>query len=559
MQHTRVPAPVPVLVVGGGTVGLAAALFLARQGVETLVVERQDGPSEHPRATGVGPRTIELLRELGLLEEVNAVAIDAGAGNLGMLKADTLATASAFTEPPAPAAPAPAGAPGADPQALASPWALRGTCPQNRLDAVLLRAARRRGVTVAYRTELLSFTQDRDGVTAVLLGPDGRREVRADYLVAADGVRSPVRSALGIPMSGVGAIGYPNVNILFRADLSRYTGGRTFVGCQITNPASPSMLMQIDGEREWVLHAGYDPEAGGSAGDFTPERCRELVHAAVGGPLEEVEVVSVLPWRVRAQLADRFSDGRVFLVGDAAHAIPPMGAFGMNTGIADAHNLAWKLALVLRGSAVPELLESYDAERRPVGALAVEQARLRLDRPHLHWDRRPHLAAERARAGIVNAPIVHLGYRYDSAAVIGPVAELPSIEDLLLDLDGSPGSRLPHLWVELDGVRTSTLELVGSGFTVLAGPDGAGWAGAAEEVAGRLGLDLHARSVDAPQWPAVAGAGRGGALLVRPDGFVAWRATDLAADPAGELERVLVQLLGMRERRADGALSRAGA
>ncbi|MFE9427458.1 FAD-dependent monooxygenase [Kitasatospora sp. NPDC006697] len=526
MRHVRVP----VLVVGGGTVGLAAGVFLGHHGVAALVVERQDGPSVHPRATGIGPRTVELLHEVGLLERVNAVAIDGSAGNLGLIKGDTLATAPALTGPPPPV---PARTASPDSPWAATPWSLRGTCPQNRLDAVLLQSARERGATVAYGTELVSFHQDEDGITARLDGPDGPCTVRAEYLIAADGVRSQVRTALGIPTGGAGAIGTPKVNILFRADLSPFTRGRLFLGCETAGPDRSAMLMTVDGEHDWVLHVGYDPEAGESAADFTTERCEELIRAAVGGEAGElgaVEVVSVLPWRVRAQLADRLSSGRAFLVGDAAHAIPPLGAFGMNTGVADAHNLAWKLALVLRGTAAPALLDSYDAERRPVGALAVDQGRRRLDHPGLHWDFSPAGAPGRAAAQLVNAPVVHLGYRYGGAGL------LPSTEDLVLD--GSPGSRLPHLWCEQDGVLRSTLELVRSRFTVLAGPAGAEWLAAAE----KLGVD--GQLVDAPDWPATVGTGRGGALLVRPDGFVAWRAGDGASDPAGELAEALGRSLG---------------
>ncbi|MFI8389784.1 FAD-dependent monooxygenase [Streptomyces sp. NPDC085540] len=552
-------ARVQVLVAGAGTVGLAATLFLARHGVEVLAVERQTGLSEHPRAIGVGPRTVEFLREVGLAEAVDAVAVDMAGGHLGMIRAESLATAEALADLSPSAAPsaAPGARPLADPLWDLSPGRLRGTCPQNRLDAVLLPAVRRHGATVLYGTELVSFSQDGERVTAILDGPDGRRSVRADYLIAADGVKSPVRAALGIPTTGPGPLGKPKVNILFRADLRSLTRGRSFLACEITRPDFHGMLMTIDGEREWVLHVGYDPEAGESARDFTPERCHRLVHSALGSQAPEVEIVSVLPWRIRALVASRFSGGRVFLAGDAAHAIPPLGAFGMNTGIADAHNLAWKLALVLRGSAAPELLDTYDAERHPVGALAVEQGRLRLADPRLHWDGSPAMAAERARAGVVNSPIVHLGYRYASTAVIDPVADPPSREEIALNLDGAPGSRMPHLWVTRHGARMSTLDLVRSRFTVLAGPRGAAWIQAATEAADRLGIDLGAEVITADpdaggdavldpegSWPAAAGITPGGALLVRPDGFVAWRAAGLE-HPGRELEQALIRLLGL--------------
>jgi putative polyketide hydroxylase len=524
-----------VLIAGGGTVGLAAALFLARHGIASTVVECQPGPSVHPRATGVSPRTVELLHEVGLFDAVNAAAVDAAGWRLGKLTAPSLAEAGFPAAGNAAAVVPVRGGPGGNPFAAFSPRVLRGTCPQNRLDNVLLAAARERGVRVEYATELTSVTQDASGVTAELARPDGRRAVTARYLVAADGARSGIRRSLGIDLHGPGTLGDPIMNILFRADLRDLTRGHNFVACE--TPAG--VIITIDGEKEWVLHAPYQP---GHADRFTPEHCASVVRSAVGVPALDIEVVSALPWRVRAHSAECYRKGRVFLAGDAAHAIPPLGAFGMNTGIADAHNLAWKLALVLRGQAGPGLLDSYDAERRPVGAMTVEQATLRLTDPRLHWDRSPALAEARRQSGVMNAPVVVTGYRYDSGAIAGPVPALPSTEDITLDLNGDPGSRVPHLWA---APATSALDLITSRFTVLHDAGGSRWGDAARQAGAGLGIEIGSHHVEG--LAKAAGITDDGALLVRPDGFVAWRCAHRTETPHADLQRILRQILDQAE------------
>ena len=195
-------------------------------------------------------------------------------------------------------------------------------------------------------------------------GQDGR-PLRARYLVAADGARSPVREALGITRSGRGFTGGPMVNVYFRADLGRVVRGREFNLCQIEHPDAPGGLASVDGRFRWVFM---------SPGPAADRDWPALLRTALGGPAPDLEVLSVLPWRAEMRVADRYRMGRVFLAGDAAHVMPPFAASGANTGIADAHNLAWKLAAVLRGEAADALLDSYQAERRPAGWFAADQS-----------------------------------------------------------------------------------------------------------------------------------------------------------------------------------------
>lgn len=526
MTETRVP----VLIVGAGSVGLFAAVFLARHGVAAMAVEQASGPSVHPRATGIGPRTMELLRQAGLADAVDALAVDMSAGSLGKISGPTLAAVDLAALPDAPPTRTGWGSP------RISPALIRGICAQDRLDTVLAPAAAQLGATLRYSTRVEAIEQDDAGVTARL---DDGTTVRSEYLIAADGARSGIRDALGIGTTGPGALGNPNMSILFRADLGRYTRGRHFTTCDITGPVR-GMFVTVDGAEDWIFHTDYQPEQGESREGFTEEHCRTLVRAAVGDPLLDVEIRSRLPWRVRGLLADEFQAGRVFLVGDAAHAVPPQGAFGLNTGAADAHNLAWKLAAVLRGQAGRGLLRTYSTERRAVASGTLTQALLRVEHPRLHWDTSPGGAAARAAVGMASAPVVQLGYRYDSTAVLDAVPRLPDTEDVALVLDGTPGSRLPHLWID---AQRSTLDLVDTDFALLTGGDGIAWAQAAEQVAARLGIAVAATAIEAPEWLSLAGIDATGAVLVRPDQVIAWRSPGPVASPAECLAAVLCQIL----------------
>ncbi|HVX29561.1 MAG TPA: FAD-dependent oxidoreductase [Nitrolancea sp.] len=529
----------PVLIVGGGTVGLSMALFLARQGVVAQLVERHAAISIHPRVVGPGVRTMELFRLAGIEDEIRRVAPLAHIG--GATSITTLVEADLAHQTPSDPAQV------TDDAERFSPTNYIH-CPQDVLDPILVDAAQRGGASICFNTEVVGIEQDGSGVTVQVVENGVQSSLRARYVIAADGSSSFIRRRLGIGTSGPGALGSHIMNILFEADLGVLVGEHPFIIAEVKNDRMHGMFVRIRDNRRWVLHISYDPANGESPADFTPERCRELIYAAIGANDVPVEILGILPWQVAGSLADRFRGGRVFLIGDAAHVVPPTGGYGMNTGIADAHNLAWKLALVLRGQADDALLSSYDAERRPAANFALEQSLLRLRNAELHFDR--SRVAERIERGIANPLVVHLGDRYVSRAIIDPNPERPSLEEIELDLDGSPGTRLPHAWVERQGERCSTLDLSDSRFTLFAGPAGDAWCAAAQCVAERRNLDFASYRLDhdfadpAGALRSALGIGESGALLVRPDGVIAWRSTESGHDPETIVQRVLEQILG---------------
>ncbi|MEU3977717.1 FAD-dependent monooxygenase [Streptomyces bacillaris] len=534
----------PVLVVGAGTVGLSMAAALSHYGVPVLLVERHAATTDHPRATGVQPPVKEFFRSIGLDERIRAASTDLLPSN-GKVDLETLAETDLATAPRIPTPPKDV----ADLTARISPTPI-GPIAQDRIDRVLCDAAGERGADIRFRTRVTEVAQDDDGVTATLVdeGDGSSYTVRADYLVAADGSASSVRRALGIEMRGPTGLGNPMINVLFTADLGDLVKGNEFAFAQISNPKSEGILLTVDNRDRWVFHISYK-ENEEQLSDYPVERCVELIKSAIGRDDIPVEVVSTIPWRMSARVADRVVEGRVILAGDSAHTIPPIGAFGMSSGVADACNLAWKLAHVVRKSAGPGLLRSYEAERLPIMRFTRDQALLRFAHLDLHWDAEKD--GERSAVEMADPLVTALAYQYQEGALIDPPAALRSLARADENLDGAPGTRVPHAWVEHRGKRISVLDLPGEGFALLTGAEGAAWTAAAERVAARTGLILRGYSVGPGcevsdpdgAWAASAGIEPGGALLVRPDMFVAWRSVGAHERPEEQLAAVLDRIL----------------
>ncbi|HEY2958475.1 MAG TPA: FAD-dependent monooxygenase [Actinomycetota bacterium] len=537
-----------VLVVGGALTGLSSAVFLGVHGVRALLVERHPDLLIHPRLRGLTPRAVEAFRQVGLEPAIRDASFATGEGYTWVpVRADTLAGEHALAEE------SDEGEEAGD----ASPAAF-APIDQDKLEVLLRDKATELGADVRFATELVSFQQDDDGITAVLRDRrDGaERTVRAGYLIAADGANSPIRERLGIGTDGPGVL-FNTVTTMIEADLRPALGGRRVSIAYLQQPRPFTILMaHDDAGRRWVFATGYAPEHGESIDDFTDARVVGMVRAAAGLPDVAVRLRPQIPgtdlkalgFAVGARVAQRYRDRRVFLVGDAAKIVPPTGGLGGSTGILDAHNLAWKLAAVLGGLAGPALLDTYHAERHPVGLFTMEQALARFGARMAPGDGGPGPAP-------LDYQAIAFGYQYRSSAVLG--APDDGAPPLLPDqLTGQPGTRAPHLVVTVaDGGRQcSTIDLYGRRFVLLAGADGAAWVKAADASSESLGVPLDAYRIGvelrAPQTAADLAGAHGitpaGALLVRPDGFVAWRSTGAAADPTVELERALQAILSRR-------------
>lgn len=562
-----------VAIVGAGPVGLTAAILLRQRGIDVVVIERNEALRTLPQAHVINTRTMEILREVDVEKPVLAAAAP-----LARMRAITWCESLAgrrygaisFAD--------------ANLDALASRFAASPThianLAQNKLEPILLRRALDLGADVRFATTASIAGQEPDRVSLQLVGAERESTLTADAVVACDGATSRTRASLGIEMIGPKSI-QTYISIYFRANLDRWLSDAPGPVHWVLGSDVRGFIIGFDIQTVWAFMVPY--AAPHAAEDFTGEVCKGLLRKAIGSHEAAFEIDNIGSWNMSAQVADRFQQGRVFLAGDCAHRFPPTGGLGLNTGIQDAHNLVWKLAAVLKGEAPPGLLDSYEVERRPVAQRNCEQSvanannmaevervigvstRAPVDPAAgrsttsptldlgLDGDGEAAVRKRRAVAEAIAAQVEHfdflgldLGFTYAGPAIVCDDAVSGSGDVRRYVPSTDPGARLPHVWLQRNEDRISSIDLVAGRFCLFAGREAGAWADPARAAARDLGgwpcvLQIDTSGLTDPddQWEKVFRLSPDRALLVRPDGHVAWRSPAEASDPAAVLGDVL--------------------
>ncbi|MCG7201475.1 FAD-dependent monooxygenase [Marinobacter pelagius] len=573
---------VDVLIAGAGPAGASTAVFLGKQGINTMMISRNRGPADTPRAHIVNQRTMEVFRDAGLEEDCREVASSAESlANTFFVRGfagEELARQWAW---------------GNNPERMgdvltASPCSFVDL-PQHKMEPILLSEATRLGVHVRFDTKLLSLTQDEEGVTARILDclTETEYDVRAKYLVGADGANSTVVKELGLPLAGEGGLGSA-YNIFCDMDLSAYTTHRQgslylILQSGVAEWSGVVVFRMVRPWNQWLVSIYIPPHYDGP--DATEEQLVWRIREAIADPAAadlDIKIRSVSKWSINDIHAEKISSGRVHCMGDAVHRHPPAAALGSNTCIQDGFNLAWKLALVLQGKAHPRLLDSFNDERQPVAKQIVQRANASMWQANgfadylgaclfnVYSDEEvdAKLATPEGRDGYKEQLLdtryngeahgVELTRRYRSVAVMddgSPEPQAPQDPELYYQPSTHPGSALPHGWLSTrkPGPVKSTLDVAGKGkFHIFSSHGGEKWKEAAKKVTEQtcvaIGVSLIGTGLDYEDpyldWEKIRGVEENGCVLVRPDLIVAWRSDKLPGNPEKTLLQAMNSLLG---------------
>ena len=526
-----------VVIIGGGPVGLAIGLLLHRHQIDCIVLEKTSGTTDNPKSRGCWIRTMELFRQWGIEDKLRARGLPDGS-DVFVYVENISGHEYGRTYP--------------EPRLDQSP-AWKCVVAQDAVEEELMAALRESPYAKVYHSsECTGIEQDANGVVAYVRNEASAESfaIRARYAVAADGAGSPTRRQVGIEMSGPATLAVM-ANDYWRADLSRIPMARDCAGFVVfpDNSAIPNVaILNTNGRDRWLTVSQIGEQKDDRPIPWTDEDVIRMARAHTGIPDLEVEIIHRSIWRVSRQVAERFRQGRVFLAGDAAHRFPPAGGYGLNSGVQDAHNLAWKLAMVLRGQASEKLLDSYDLERRPVAESNADFSIGNRDR----LKQLEHACQSRNEDRIgfwiddldnhLHSVGQSLGFSYVSGAVIQDGTVAKPLNSRYYVPSDRPGGRFPHVWLDT-ARRKSTLDWFEREFVVVAGPLGDSWERAARTVQSRSSVPITVKRLPRVDRELGIHIGMRGAVLVRPDGHVAWRMPWQPENAVEELSAALQEIL----------------